>query len=55
MRVVTCRGKALQVVQRVPRGVGFESWKQVYEEFEPRPSGEVARSVPSALVASEVR
>ena len=35
--VLTCRGKALQVVQRVPRGFGFEAWKQPYEEFEPRP------------------
>ena len=35
--VLTCRGKALQVVQRVPRGFGFEAWKQLYEEFEPRP------------------
>ena len=33
--VLTCRGKALQVVQRVPRGFGFEAWKQLYEEFEP--------------------
>ena len=35
--VLTCRCKALQVVQRVPRGFGFEAWKQLYEEFEPRP------------------
>ena len=35
--VLICRGKALQVVQRVPRGFGFEVWKQLYEEFEPRP------------------
>ena len=35
--VLTCRCKALQVVQRVPRGYGFEAWKQLYEEFEPRP------------------
>ena len=35
--VLTCRGKVLQVVQRVPRGFGFEAWKQLYEEFEPRP------------------
>ena len=33
--VLTCRGKALQVVQRVPRGFGFEAWRQLYEEFEP--------------------
>ena len=25
--VLTCRGKALQVVQRAPRGFGFEAWK----------------------------
>ena len=35
--VLTCRGKALQVVQRVPRGFWFEAWRQLYEEFEPRP------------------
>ena len=35
--VLTCRGKALQVVQRVPRGFGFEAWRQLYEEFDPRP------------------
>ena len=33
--VLTCRGKALQVVQRVPRGFGFEAWRQLYEDFEP--------------------
>ena len=31
------RGKALQVVQRVPRGFGFEASRQLYEKFEPRP------------------
>ena len=35
--VLTCRSKALQVVQRVPRGSGFEAWRQLCEEFEPRP------------------
>ena len=35
--VLTCRGKGLQVVQRVPRGFGFEAWRQLCEEFEPRP------------------
>ena len=34
--VLTCRGKALLVVQRVPRGFGFEAWRKLYEEFEPR-------------------
>ena len=32
--VLTCRGKALQMVQRVP---GFEAWRQLYKEFEPHP------------------
>ena len=32
---VTCRGKALQVVQQAPGGFGFEAWRQLYEEFEP--------------------
>ena len=35
--VLTCSGNALQVVQRVSRGFGFEAWRQLYEEFEPRP------------------
>ena len=35
--ILTCRDKALQVVQRVPRGFGFKAWKLLYEEFEPRP------------------
>ena len=33
---LTCRGKALQVVRRVPEGFGFEAWKQLCREFEPR-------------------
>ena len=32
---LTCREKALQVVQRVPRGFGFEAWRQLRKEFEP--------------------
>ena len=33
---LTCRGKALQVVRRVPEGFGFEAWKQLCRQFEPR-------------------
>ena len=33
---LTCRGKALQVVRRVFEGFGFEAWKQLCREFEPR-------------------
>ena len=33
---LACRGKALQVVRRVPEGFGFETWKQLCREFEPR-------------------
>ena len=33
---LTCKGKSLQVVRRVPEGVGFEAWKQLCREFEPR-------------------
>ena len=33
---LTCRGKSLQVVRRVPEGFGFEAWKQLCREFEPR-------------------
>ena len=35
--VLTCKGKALQVVQQVPRGYGFEAWKQLCKEYEPHP------------------
>ena len=33
---LTCRGKALQVIRRVPEGFRFEAWKQLCGEFEPR-------------------
>ena len=33
---LTCRGKSLQVVRRVPEGFEFEAWKQLCKEFEPR-------------------
>ena len=32
--VLTCRGKALQVVQQAARGFGFEAWMQLHKEFE---------------------
>ena len=35
--VLTCRSKALQVVQQVPRGFGFQAWRQLFKEFEPHP------------------
>ena len=35
--VLTCRGVALQVVQRVPRNYGFEAWRQLHKLFEPHP------------------
>ena len=36
VRALTCRGKSLQVVRRVPEGFGFQVWKQLCREFEPR-------------------
>ena len=33
---LSCREKELQVVRRVPEGFGFEAWKQLCREFEPR-------------------
>ena len=33
---LTCRGKSLQAVGRVPEAFGFEAWKQLCKEFEPR-------------------
>ena len=56
--VLICRGKALQVVQRVPRGFGFEAWKQLYEEFEPRPpvkSQEMCQALLSPAKSDESR
>ena len=53
--VLTCRRKALQVVQQVPKGLGFEAWRQLYKEFEPRPPVKVPRNAPSPLDANEVR
>ena len=35
--VLTCRSKALQLVQRIPRGFVFEAWGQLCEEFERSP------------------
>ena len=34
--VLVCKEKALQVVQQVPRGFGFEAW-MLCKEFEPHP------------------
>ena len=34
--VLTCRCRALQVVQRVPRGFGFEAWRQLCEKTSPK-------------------
>ena len=53
--VLTCRGKALQVVQRVPRGFGFEAWRQLCEEFEPRPPAKSQGRCQALSVASKVR
>ena len=35
--ILTCKGKALLMVQRVPKGFWFEAWKQLFEDLEPRP------------------
>ena len=48
---LTCRGKALQVVQRVPKGFEFEAWRQLYEEFEPHPPVK-SQGMRQALLAS---
>ena len=34
---VTCRKRALQVVQRVPRCYGIEAWRQLCRKFGPHP------------------
>ena len=51
--VLTCRGKALQVVQRVPRGFGFDAWKQLCEEFEPRKSQGTCQALLSSAKSDE--
>ncbi|CAK0901850.1 unnamed protein product [Prorocentrum cordatum] len=33
---LTCRGRALSVVQRAPEGWGIEAWRQLCIEFEPK-------------------
>ena len=53
--VLTCRRKALQVVQQVPRGLGFEAWRQQHKEFEPHPPVK-SKDMRQALIdANEVR
>ena len=32
-----CRKRALQVAQQVPRGYGFEAWRQLCRKFQPHP------------------
>ena len=32
---MTCKGRALAVIQRVPEQSGFEAWRQLCTEFEP--------------------
>ena len=34
---LTCRKRALQVVQQVPRGYGFAAWRQLCRKFGPHP------------------
>ena len=34
--VAPCFATSLQVLRRVPEGFGFEAWKQLCKEFEPR-------------------
>ena len=34
---LTCRKRALQVVQQVPRGYGFEAWRQLCRKFGQHP------------------
>ena len=34
---LTCRKRALQIVQQVPRGYVFEAWRQQCQKFEPHP------------------
>ena len=53
--VLTCRGKALQVVQQVPRGFRFKAWRQLFERVRATSSSKVPRNVPSPLVANDVR
>ena len=49
---LTCRGKALQVVRRVPEEFGFEAWNSCAESLSPS-SVTIPRNASSYLVANE--
>ena len=49
--VLTCSGKALQVVQRVLRS--FEAWRRLYEEFEPVKSQRMRQALLSSTKSDE--
>ena len=53
--VLTCRGKALQVVQRVPRGFRVRGMETAVRGVRATSSSKVPRNVPRPLVASKVR
>ena len=47
---LTCRKRALQVVQQVPRGYWFESWRQLCRKFGPHPPVRSLWNAPSPFV-----
>ena len=51
---LTCRKRALQAVQQVPRGYGFEAWRMLCKETWTASSGEIPWSAPSPLVVDEI-
>ena len=51
---LTCRKRALQVVQQVPRGYGFEAWRQLCRKFEPRPPVRSRVMLQVPLVVDEI-
>ena len=48
---LTCRKRALQVVQQVPRGYGFEAWRRLCRKFGQHPPAR-SRGMPQALLSS---
>ena len=51
---LTCRKRALQIVQQVPRGYVFEAWRQQCQKFETASSGEIEWNAPGPLVVDEI-
>ena len=54
MLALTCRKKTLQVVQQVPRGHGFEAWRQLCRKFGQHPPVRSRGMLQAPLVVDEI-